>query len=190
LQPHLASVLLLWGSEASTGTSKPNVVEKKVSQSGFSERPGGNLGKPDACESSERSNNLGARRPGLNRTRAARLTELESSVLRGKIRGQYFCVRQKSNNFFAKKGKFWSRKRAKKIKEKQGNQNFTKESEKKVIRKLVYRKDSYSKTWVQRKMLVFPKKCDFGFRSDSYKLFINLTLLGHVTENFNFQVAG
>ena len=41
---------------------------------------------------------------------------------------------------------------------KQRNQNFTKESEKIVIRKLGYRKDSYSKTGVQRKMLVFPKK--------------------------------
>jgi hypothetical protein len=25
-----------------------------------------------------------------------------------------------------------------------------------------------------------------GIKSDSYKLFINLALLGHVTENFNF----
>jgi hypothetical protein len=25
-----------------------------------------------------------------------------------------------------------------------------------------------------------------GIKSDSYKLFINLTLLGHVTENFDF----
>jgi hypothetical protein len=57
----------------------------------------------------------------------------------------------RSNNIFAKKGKFWSRKRAKKIKEKQGNQNFTKESEKIVIRKLGYRKDSYSKTGVQKR---------------------------------------
>jgi len=68
--------------------------------------------------------------------------------------------------------KFWSRKRAKKNQGKQRNQNFTKESEKIVIRKLGYRKDSYSKTCVQRKILVFPKKCDFGFRS-RYQLVIS-----------------
>jgi hypothetical protein len=34
LQPHLASGLLLWwGREESKGTTEPNVVEKKVSQS-------------------------------------------------------------------------------------------------------------------------------------------------------------
>jgi hypothetical protein len=37
--------------------------------------------------------------------------------------------------------KFWSRKRSKKNQGKQRNQNFTKESEKIVIRKLGYRKD-------------------------------------------------
>ena len=60
----------------------------------------------------------------------------------------------------------------KKFKEKQRNQNFTKESEKIVIRKLRYRKDSYSKTGVQRKMLVFPKKYDFGLLS-RYQLVIS-----------------
>jgi hypothetical protein len=47
--------------------------------------------------------------------------------------------------------KFWSRKRAKKNQGKQRNQNFTKESEKIVIRKLGYRKDSDSKTGVQKR---------------------------------------
>ncbi len=73
---------------------------------------------------------------------------------------------QKRANFGPVKG-------LKKSKEKQRNQNFTKESEKIVIRKLRYRKDSYSKTGVQRKMLVFPKKYDFGFRS-RYQLFVSI----------------
>jgi hypothetical protein len=47
--------------------------------------------------------------------------------------------------------KFWSRKRAKKNQGKQRNQNFTKESEKIVIRKLGYRKDGDSKTGVQKR---------------------------------------
>jgi hypothetical protein len=45
-----------------------------------------------------------------------------------------------------------------KIKGKQRNQNFTKEFEKIVIRKLGYRKDSYSKTGVQTKNIGVPKK--------------------------------
>jgi hypothetical protein len=50
----------------------------------------------------------------------------------------------KSANFGPVKG-------LKKIKGKQRNQNFTKESEKIVIRKLGYRKDSDSKTGVQKR---------------------------------------
>jgi hypothetical protein len=64
--------------------------------------------------------------------------------------------------------KFWSRKRAQKIKENKEIKISQKNPKRQlfenwgtakiVIRKLGYRKDGYSKACVQRKMLVFPKK--------------------------------
>ncbi len=65
----------------------------------------------------------------------------------------------KTNNIFAKKGKFWSRKRAKKIKDflKQRNQNFTKESEKIVIRKLAQKRYLFE-NWGTTTNVGVPKK--------------------------------
>jgi hypothetical protein len=53
--------------------------------------------------------------------------------------------------FLQKRANFGPVKGLKKSRKKQRNQNFTKESEKIVIRKLRYRKDSYSKTGVQKR---------------------------------------
>jgi len=65
--------------------------------------------------------------------------------------GYLGCVLEIKSSIQYEISKFWSRKRAKKNQGKQRNQNFTKESEKIVIRKLGYRKDSDSKTGVQKR---------------------------------------
>jgi hypothetical protein len=54
------------------------------------------------------------------------------------------------------------------------------------IRKIEYHFWTIFFTFFSRRGHVFSElKVVLGIKSDSHKLFINLTLLGHVTENFN-----